>query len=123
MDIRTIKTNDAEIAVVRSDEVCISDGQTALDFMMSVHYETGCRSIVINKAAVTEDFFILSTGVAGEVLQKFINYKFKLAIAGDFSGYTSKPLKDFIFESNSGRDIFFVPSENDAVEKLTQHGF
>ncbi len=120
MDLKTMKINDAEIAVINSNQVCISDGQTALDFMMSVNYETGCRSIVINKAAITEDFFVLSTRLAGEILQKFINYQFKLAIVGDFSGYTSKPLKDFIFESNNGRDIFFVSSENEAIEKLSK---
>ncbi|HBR02496.1 MAG TPA: DUF4180 domain-containing protein [Ruminiclostridium sp.] len=118
MNIKTVKINDMEIAIVNSDKVCISDGQTALDFMMSVNYETGCHSIVINKDAIAEDFFILSTRIAGEILQKFINYHFKLAIVGDFSRYTSKPLKDFIFESNKGKDIFFVSSENEAVEKL-----
>lgn len=55
-----------------------------------------------------------------EILQKFINYQFKFAIVGDFSGYTSKPLKDFIYESNKGRDIFFVSSEEDAIEKLSR---
>lgn len=118
MNIKKIKVSDTEIALVNSDEVCISDGQTALDFMMSVNYETGCHSIVINKAAVVEEFFVLSTGVAGEILQKFINYHFRLAIIGDFSGYTSKPLKDFIYESNKGKDIFFVSSKQDAIEKL-----
>ncbi len=46
----------------------------------------------------------------------------KLAIIGDFSGYTSKPLKDFIYESNNGKDVFFVGSEQEAVERLTQAG-
>ena len=39
-----------------------------------------------------------------------------------FSGYTSKPLKDFIYESNNGKDVFFVGSEQEAVERLTQAG-
>lgn len=118
MNIRKFSANGTEIAVVKSDEVCISDVQSALDFMMSVNYETGSRSIVINKEALIEDFFILSTKIAGEILQKFVIYNFKLAIVGDFSGYTSKPLKDFIYESNNGRDIFFVPSVEDAIERL-----
>lgn len=120
MTIQKITSGSNEIAVVHSDTVCISDVQSALDFMMSVHYETGSRSIVINKEAVIEDFFVLSTRVAGEILQKFINYRFKLAIVGDFSGYTSKPLKDFIYESNNGRDIFFVSSEEEAIEKMSR---
>ena len=120
MKIKKITTNGNEIAIVNSDEVCISDVQSALDFMMSVNYETGSHSIILNKEAITPDFFVLSTRIAGEVLQKFITYQFKLAIVGDFSGYTSKPLKDFIYESNKGRDIFFVSSEENAIEKLSR---
>lgn len=120
MKIRIITTNGNEIAIVNSDEICISDVQSALDFMMSVNYETGSHSIVINKEAVIPDFFVLSTRIAGEILQKFINYQFKFAIVGDFSGCTSKSLKAFIYESNKGKDIFFVSSEDDAVEKLSR---
>lgn len=120
MDIKKITANGNEIAIVNSDEVCISDVQSALDFMMSVNYETGSHSIILNKDAVTPDFFVLSTRIAGEILQKFINYQFKFAIVGDFSVYTSKPLKDFIYESNRGRDIFFVSSEEDAIQKLSR---
>ena len=120
MDIRRITSENNEIAIVNSNTVCIFDGQSALDFMMSVYYETGSHSIIINKEAVVEDFFVLSTRIAGEVLQKFINYQFKLAIVGDFTGYTSKPLKDFMYESNNGRDFFFVSSKEEAMERLSR---
>lgn len=85
---------------------------------MLVKYETNCNKIALNKEAITEDFFILSSGIAGEILEKFITYKTKFAIIGDFSNYTSKPLKDFIYESNQGRNIFFVEDEEKAIEKL-----
>ena len=42
----------------------------------------------------------------------------KAAIAGDFTKYTSKPLRDFIYQSNKGRDIFFASSIEEAVCKL-----
>ena len=108
-----------DIAIVNSNDIIIKDTQTAIDFIMSVKYETNCSKIAINKKAIIEDFFILSTGIAGEILQKFINYRIKFAIIGDFSKYTSKPLKDFIYESNNGKDIFFVSNENEAVEMLS----
>lgn len=85
---------------------------------MTVKYETGCTRIAINKEVITEDFFILSTRLAGEILQKFINYGIKFAIYGDFWGYTSKSLNDFIYESNNGKDFFFVESLETSVEKL-----
>ncbi len=118
MNIRTRELNGITVAIVQSTQKLIADAQSALDLMMSVQYETNCSRIAINKEAVSEDFFILSTGLAGQVLQKFVNYQVKLAVFGDFSRYTSKPLKDFIFESNRGRDVFFVPDEDAAVEKL-----
>ena len=32
--------------------------------------------------------------------------------------YTSKPLKDFIYESNKGKDVFFVSTEEEAVDMM-----
>lgn len=119
MKITTIKENNIEIAVINSSEILITDAQSALDFMITVMYETGCSYIVLNKEAIDEEFFHLSTKLAGEILQKFINYHVKIAIIGDFSVYTSKSLKDFIYESNRGRDIFFLPDEKQAIKKLS----
>lgn len=114
MNIKTIN----DVAIVNSDEIIIKDTQSAIDFIMSVKYETNCSKIAINKEAIIEEFFILSKGIAGEILQKFINYQIKFAIIGDYSKYTSKPLKDFIYESNNGKDIFFVTTEDEAVKML-----
>ncbi len=118
MKTEVIKKNDIEIAVVSSDELLITDVQSALDLIMTVKYETGCTNIAVNKGAVVNDFFVLSTCLAGEILQKFINYGIRFAIYGDFSKYTSKPLKDFMHESNQGKDIYFQPAVSLAVDKL-----
>lgn len=118
MNIEKIQQNAHDIAVVSGGEVVISDLQSALDLIMTVKYETGAARIAIEKAMVVPEFFILSSGIAGEILQKFVTYHVKLAIFGDYSKYTSKPLHDFIYESNKGRDIFFVASRDEAIEKL-----
>lgn len=119
MNIETLTTTSGTIAVITSDELLITDVQSALDFVMTVKYETNAKKIVINKAAICDEFFILSSGLAGEILQKFINYQIKIAIYGDYSHYTSKPLKDFIYECNCGKDIFFLDTKEVAIEKLT----
>jgi hypothetical protein len=64
------------------------------------------------------DFFVLSSGIAGEVVQKFVNYGIRLAIVGDFSGCTSKPLRDFMYESNKGKHLYFVATVDEALERL-----
>ena len=109
-----------DIVLVNSNEIIIKVIQSAIDFIMTIKYETNCNKIALNKSAVIEDFFILSKGLAGEILQKFINYQTKFAIYGDYSKYTSKPLKDFIYESNNGKDIFFVENKDEAIEMLSK---
>lgn len=118
MKIETITVNNIKVAVVSSPDAVITDVQTALDLMMTVKYETGAERIALEKSVLTEEFFILSSGLAGEILQKFVNYHIRLAIYGDFSRYTSKPLRDFIYESNQGKDVFFLDTRETAVEKL-----
>lgn len=115
----TILRKDESIVYIESDDIIIMDSQSALDFMMTVKYETGCSKIVLNKKNTNEEFFRLSSGLAGEVLQKFINYHTKLAIIGDFSKYTSKSLHDFLYECNKGNDFFFVETLDQAIEKLS----
>ena len=109
-----------DITIVKSNEIIIQDDQSSIDFIMTIKCETNCNKIALNKDAVVEDFFILSKGLTGEILQKFINYQTKFAIYGDYSKYTSKPLKDFIYESNKGKDIFFVENEDEAIKMLNK---
>ena len=118
MTIHSITKNDIVCAVIESDTMAITDVQSALDILMTAKYEAGTKNIVVNKELITEDFFILSRGLAGEVLQKYINYGGRIAIYGDYSRYTSKPLHDFIYESNKGRDVFFAATEDEAIECL-----
>ncbi len=120
MKIEHLKNNGIDLAVVSGDEMIITDTQSALDLAMTVRYETGAERIAIDKHVICGDFFILSTGIAGEILQKFINYHVKVAVYGDYSQYTSKPLKDFIYESNHGTDFFFVSTKEEALQKLTE---
>ena len=105
MNIETIQAPRGAIAVLSGGKVQITDAGATLDLAMSVRYETGAS--------------ILSTGVAGDILQKLMNYRFKAAIYGDYSHYTSKPLRDFIRESNHGKDFFFVSTMEEAVQRLT----
>ena len=120
MKIRVVGSPAGNIAVVDSGEPVIYDRQSAVDFAVYVGYEGECRCIVVNKGAVSEDFFRLSSGVAGEVVQRFVNFGYRLAIVGDFSGYTSKPLHDFIYESNNGKYLYFAADEAEAVAKLSE---
>ena len=120
MQLTKIEKNGITCAIVNGSEPVSIDAQTALDVLMSAKYDIGTKNIVIDKKLIVEDFFILSKGLAGEILQKYVNYGGRIAIYGDYSHYTSKPLKDFIYESNKGKDVFFVATQDEAVEMLTR---
>lgn len=117
MDYKILgKKND--IALISTDEIIMKDTQSALDLIATVQYETDCDKLIVYKSSVADDFFDLSTRIAGEILQKFINYHKKIAIVGDYSKYTSKALKDFIYECNKGNSIYFVETIDEALLKL-----
>lgn len=119
MNITKVAAGSEQIAVVSGSEILIEDVQSALDLMATVQYDTGSNRIVIDKSLISESFFDLKTRLAGEILQKFINYRVKIAIVGDFSAYPSQSLRDFIYECNNGKDIFFLPTEQEAIDKLS----
>lgn len=115
--IINIKEN-INVVKIEDEKILIFDEQSALDVFMSLAYETGENRFIISKDNIIEDFFDLRTKIAGGILQKIINYRMKLAIIGDFSKYKSKSLRDFIYEYNSGKDIFFVENESEALKLL-----
>ena len=96
------------IAVLNSETPVITNIRTALDLMATIGYEHNINKLAISKSAISEDFFDLKTGFAGEISQKFVQYGFQIAIFGDFSMYISKPLKDYMYECNQGSHLFFL---------------
>lgn len=109
------KTVKGKVVEVRSDEVVISSEQDALDIMANIGYLYDSNRIIIHKENLSEAFFDLKSGLAGGILQKFSNYRVRLVVVGDFSQYTSSSLKEFILESNKGKQVNFLPSISEAL--------
>jgi len=108
-----------KIAEVEPGSELITSPGDMLDIIADAGYNV-CDRVIIHEMSLHRDFFDLKTGLAGEILQKFSNYRVKLAIVGDFTNIKSKSLGDFIMESNRGRTVNFVSSVEEAVEKLTK---
>ena len=105
-----------------SSSVRIDSPSAALELAVNIVHEAGTGDLAIPKECFPPEFFILSTGLAGEILQKWTNYQIRAAIFGDFSQHTStsKPLRDFIFESNKrGKNVFFVEDQEQAVQRVS----
>jgi hypothetical protein len=120
-DIKYIlhEVNGSAVVEVVSDKIIIQSEQDALDIMVNVSYQHHCRNIILHKENIHQDFFQLKTGLAGNILQKFVNYSVRLAIVGDFTVYKSKSLNDFIRESNKGSQIFFCNDLDAALKALS----
>jgi hypothetical protein len=109
--------NNIKIALPDEESFIISCTQDAVDLLGETGLD-GCSRIIIYERNLHPDFFKLTTGLAGDILQKFSNYRCKLAIIGEFSKFKSKSLQDFIRESNKGNTVFFVDSIDIALFKM-----
>lgn len=111
------KNNNNMIAEIAGDEIIINNLQDALDMIANISYNEINR-IIIKEKNIVPDFFKLSTGLAGDVLQKCVNYNIKMAIVGSFENHKSKSLNAFIIECNRGKQFFFVNNTEKAKEML-----
>ncbi|MDQ0376418.1 DUF4180 domain-containing protein [Amycolatopsis thermophila] len=82
----------------------------ALDLVGRLYWDE-VELIVLPVERLAPEFFELSTGVAGAITQKLLNYGFRLAILGDIAPFTagSAALAAYVAESNRGRQLWFVP--------------
>jgi hypothetical protein len=118
MHLKYITTgNNITIAELADESFVISQPQDVLDIFGNLMAED-CERIILHEKNLHSDFFDLKTRLAGEVLQKFSNYRVKVAIVGDFSRYKSKNLQDFILESNKSNYVFFADTVDSALQRL-----
>jgi len=66
--------------------------------------------VVLRADWLGDDFFRLSTRIAGEVVQKILDYRIRVVILGDISQRVaqSESLRDWVRECNRGRQVWFV---------------
>lgn len=92
-----------------ADGPCLAEERQLSDLIGEL-FSSGARLVAIPLERLGPDFLRLSSGVAGHVLQKLVNYRFQVAVVGDVSAAeaASAPLRDFVRESNRGRTVWFV---------------
>jgi hypothetical protein len=94
--------------------VCDPDGPliTTMDDALELIGATfqGAEVVAVPAARLDERFFSLGTRFAGDLMQKFVNYRLKLAVVGDISAYlaTSSALRALVRESNRSDHVWFV---------------
>ncbi|MES2112792.1 MAG: DUF4180 domain-containing protein [Bacteroidota bacterium] len=117
MQITTHTIRNTQVAELSSEDVLIKTAEDGAQLLADLYYQ-GFDLIIMQAKQLTESFFDLKSGLAGEVLQKCSNFRIRLTIIGDFNNITSKSLRDFTFESNKGKSVNFVGSIGEAMERV-----
>ncbi len=119
VQVETQRLDGVLIGELVTSEEPLNSSQEILDLLGSF-YPEHVEALILHEADLAPEFFQLRTRLAGEILQKLVNYRVKVAIVGEFQKYQSKALADFIYECNQGTQIFFVATREEAVARLAR---
>jgi len=80
--------------------------------------------VIVPVERLANGFLDLSTRIAGEVIQKFTNYRMRLAFVGDIAARVaaSRSLRDFVYESNKGSQVWFLNDRAALEARLAAEG-
>jgi hypothetical protein len=79
-----------------------------------------CKLVVLPVERLDDAFFSLKTRIAGEIIQKFVNYELRVVIIGDIAHHVqaSTALRDFVFETNRGNQVWFLADRAELESRL-----
>lgn len=80
--------------------------------------EQGSRALLIDRAALPDAFFDLSSGIAGELAQKLANYHVRMAgVVPDLSAHSPR-FREFAAETSAGTQLRFFATREEALAWL-----
>lgn len=123
MTSQTLALHGSVVFVPSADGAVMAGDRDASD-LVGEALGAGATIVAIPVARLDPDFLRLSTGLAGAMLQKLVNYRLQVAILGDIEGAVaaSDALRDFVRESNRGRTVWFLPDLAALEAKLAMNG-
>jgi len=94
-------------------------GRDANDLIAEAYHQEP-RWTILPVELFEDAFFELRTGVAGEIVSKFVAFRLRVAIIGDISRYVqeSSSLRAFVYESNRGDQVWFLPNIEEFHSRL-----
>jgi len=95
-----------------ADGEVIARAADAMDLIGNASF-SGVDLVVLPVARLHPEFFRLGSLLAGDILQKFVNYRVRLSVVGDITAHVeaSDALRDFVWESNRGDHVWFLADE------------
>jgi hypothetical protein len=119
MDIQCYELHGVRVAKFSNAGEELGTDRQAIE-IISQASECQPELIIIPVERLSNNFFHLKTRVAGEFFQKFVTYRKRVVILGDISVHlnTSSALRDFVYECNAGREIWFMTNLGELTQKL-----
>lgn len=114
-----VTSHGVSVLVCDRDGPELDGGDTALDLIGDA-LGRQADVVAVPVERVADAFFSLRSGVAGDVVQKFVNYRLRLVIVGDVASRVagSDALRDFVREADRGHQVWFVPDRRELDERL-----
>lgn len=114
-----LEWGDERVLACDEDGPAIDTPRAATDLIGEALF-AGASVLAVPAVRLGPAFFQLRSGLAGEIAQKAVNYRLKLAVIGDISQHlaASNALRDWVREANRGREIWFEPSLDSLAARL-----
>jgi PadR family transcriptional regulator, regulatory protein AphA len=80
--------------------------------------ENGASSLLLDRPALPDEFFDLSTGLAGELLHRLSVYHMRMAAVIPDLTVHSVNFQTFASEANRGEQFRFFPTRREAIDWL-----
>ncbi|WP_323122277.1 DUF4180 domain-containing protein [Burkholderia alba] len=114
-----LRIGDESVLIYAEHGPAIADERDAGD-LIAAAWNCGAAWVAIPTARLAPEFFRLRTGVAGALLQKFVNYRLRVVIVGDLTDRVAERTawRDFVLESNQGRTVWFVRDRAALLSRL-----
>ena len=118
--IELMEAYGCRVPVVSGDGMILSAVPSASALIGTSVREYGTDRVAVDKNNVAEDFFTLRNRLAGAISQKFLTYRVKIAIYGDFPAYAGEAFGNrAIFKLGQTKEV--QPGRNFPPE--TKYGF
>lgn len=104
MDYAVVERDSLRYILCDSAESRLQTEQDALQ-LISACFENDAELLMLHLDVLSDEFFRLRTGLAGEVLQKLINYHIKLAVVLPDEQRMLGRFRELVAEANQGSEF------------------
>ena len=117
MEVQVLSYQGKAYVASGSPQVIIANANDVLD-LLALGGEHETNLFLLKETDFDPVFYDLNSGLAGEIVQKFSNYRVRAVIVGSFEFVRSKRFREFMAESNKGNQLRFAEDRESALAWL-----